>query len=327
MRRISILLAAAGLAVGIAMINWSGLGDVSRAVLSVGWGGYALTVAWQMLLFLTLGLAWDALGQIEGRRPAWVWVWGRMVRESAANLLPLAQMGGFVAGARAVNLCGVGGSFAAASTIVDVTAEVLAQVAFAVAALCILALHRPDSRFLMPVAIGIAVVAAGLGGFVVAQRGAARIFGWLGSRIARRRAKGLLLRVDQLQAQLTTIYARPGRLALGTCLHMLGWIGTGMAAFITFRLLGAEISVLNAVSIEGLLAAILAAAFLVPGNLGVQEVAYTGLGVVFGISPDVALAASLIRRARDLTLGIPTLLAWQVAEAARLRRARTAAGD
>ncbi|HKM64754.1 MAG TPA: flippase-like domain-containing protein [Acidisphaera sp.] len=320
MRRISVLLAVAGLGLGIALIDWSGLGDVSRAVRSVGWDGYALTVAWQMLVFLTLGFAWDALGQIGGRRPTWIWVWGRMVRESAANLLPLAQMGGFVAGARAVNLCGVGGSFAAASTIVDVTAEVLAQIAFAITALCILATHKPDSGFVVPVAIGIGLVVAGLAGFMFVQRGAARIFRWLGARIARRRAKGAQVHVDQLQAQLAAIYAHPGRLALGTALHMLGWLGTGMAAFITFRLLGADITVLNAISIEGLLAAILAAAFLVPGNLGVQEAAYAGLGMVFGIPPDVALAASLIRRARDLTFGVPTLLAWQVAEAQRLRR-------
>ncbi|MBV8531881.1 MAG: flippase-like domain-containing protein [Candidatus Eremiobacteraeota bacterium] len=320
MRRVSILLAMVGLALGIALINWSGLGDVSRAVGSVGWGGYGLTVAWQALLFLTLGIAWDTLGQIGGRRPAWVWVWGRMVRESAATLLPLAQMGGFVAGARAVNLCGVGGSFAAASTIVDVTAEVMAQAAFAVAALCILAAYKPDSGFIVPLAIGIAAVVVGVGGFVLAQRGAARIFRWLGARIARRRAAGVVSHVDQVQTQLAVIYAHPGRLALGTALHMAGWLGTGMAAFITFRLLGAHITVLEAIAIEGLLAAILAAAFLVPGNLGVQEAAYAGLGVVFGISPDVALAASLIRRARDLTFGVPTLLAWQVAEAQRLRR-------
>jgi glycosyltransferase 2 family protein len=319
-RRISILLAAIGLGLGIALIDWSGLGDVSRAVMSVGWSGFVLTLGWQMLLFITLGFAWDSVGQIGGRRAAWVWVWGRMVREAAANLLPLAQMGGFVAGARAVNLCGVGGSFAAASTIVDVTAEVLAQIAFAITALCILAVHKPGSGFVVPVAVGIAVVVAGLSGFVVAQRGAARIFRWLGSRIARRRAKGLQVHVDQLQAQLTTIYEHAGRLALAFALHMLGWLGTGMAAFITFRLLGADITVLNAISIEGLLAAILAAAFLVPGNLGVQEAAYAGLGAVFGIPPDIALAASLIRRARDVTFGLPILLVWQIAEAQRLRR-------
>ena len=54
-----------------------------------------------------------------------------MVRDSAGNCLPFSQMGGFVLGARAVTLQGVGWPLATASTVVDVTAEFLAQIAFA----------------------------------------------------------------------------------------------------------------------------------------------------------------------------------------------------
>jgi hypothetical protein len=38
------------------------------------------------------------------------------------------------------------------------------------------------------------------------------------------------------------------------------------------------------------------------------------LGGMLGLGPEVALAASLVRRARDLVLGLPALLFWQVAE-------------
>jgi hypothetical protein len=53
----------------------------------------------------------------------------------------------------------------------------------------------------------------------------------------------------------------------------------------------------------------------------VQEAGYAGLGALFGVTADVALAASLLRRARDLALGVPILLVWQFVEARRLRRA------
>ena len=60
-------------------------------------------------------------------------------------------------------------------------------------------------------------------------------------------------------------------------------------------------------------------AFLVPVNAGVQEAGYVALGALFGVPPDIAIAVSLIRRARDVTLGVPILLVWQLVEVRRLR--------
>jgi hypothetical protein len=51
----------------------------------------------------------------------------------------------------------------------------------------------------------------------------------------------------------------------------------------------------------------------------VQEAGYVALGALFGVPPDIAIAVSLIRRARDVTLGVPILLVWQLVEVRRLR--------
>ena len=40
----------------------------------------------------------------------------------------------------------------------------------------------------------------------------------------------------------------------------------------------------------------------------------------FGLSPEMALALSLLKRARDLTIGLPVLAWWQVVEGGRLSR-------
>jgi hypothetical protein len=45
---------------------------------------------------------------------------------------------------------------------------------------------------------------------------------------------------------------------------------------------------------------------MVPAAAGVQEASYVLACAVFGIPPAVAVAASLARRARDLTLGVAT---------------------
>jgi len=46
---------------------------------------------------------------------------------------------------------------------------------------------------------------------------------------------------------------------------------------------------------------------------------------LFGLPPEMALALSLLKRGRDLAIGIPALLAWQALEGGALFRRRDAA--
>jgi hypothetical protein len=82
-----------------------------------------------------------------------------------------------------------------------------------------------------------------------------------------------------------------------------------------------DIDLMGALAIEGLLHAVLATAFIVPGYAGIQEAAYASLGSIFGLPAEISLGVSLLRRARDLAVGVPILLVWQLVEVRRLRRA------
>lgn len=67
------------------------------------------------------------------------------------------------------------------------------------------------------------------------------------------------------------------------------------------------------------------AAFAVPGGLGVQEGGFVVVSLLIGVPPEVSLALSLAKRVRELLVGVPALLAWQVAEGRLLLgRGRTA---
>ncbi len=66
------------------------------------------------------------------------------------------------------------------------------------------------------------------------------------------------------------------------------------------------------------------AAFVVPGALGVQEAAFLAAGSAVGLPASVALAAALFRRARDVLVFVPALVAWQAEEGRRLVAARGA---
>ncbi|MEI9890272.1 MAG: hypothetical protein WDN45_06275 [Caulobacteraceae bacterium] len=75
-------------------------------------------------------------------------------------------------------------------------------------------------------------------------------------------------------------------------------------------------------AIESLLFAARNAAFIVPSGLGVQEGVYALVGPLFGLPAEAALALSLLKRGRDLAIGVPVLLSWQLAEGKRSLFAR-----
>ncbi len=322
MKKLSIALALAGLLLGTALIGWFGIDRVVSGVRRVGWGDFAVIVGWQLVLFAVLGLAWDAIVPAREARRPWVFVWGRMVRDASANCLPFSQVGGFVFGARAATLQGVSWSLATASTVVDVTAEFLAQLAFTAIGLGVLLARAPESSLAVPVEVGLGLAVMAGVALIWLQQGAAPLFAKLGRRIAGRWFENAQDRVDVLQAELTLIYGHTVRLAIGFLVHLLGWLGTGVAGWITYRALGVPIDFDDALAIEALLSALAAIAFLVPVNAGVQEAGYAGLGAIFGVPPELSLGVSLVRRARDLAVGIPILLLLQFLEMRHLRAAQ-----
>jgi putative membrane protein len=327
LKKLSIMLALAGLLLGTALIGWFGFGRVIAGVQRVGWQDFALIVGWQLVLFVVLGLAWDAIVPARESRRPWVFVWGRMVRDASANCLPFSQVGGFVFGARAATLHGVSWSLATASTVVDVTAEFLAQLAFTAIGLGILLARAPGSSLAVPLEVGLGLAVAAGVVLIWLQQAAAPLFASLGRRIAGRWFEDAQDRVQVLQAELSLIYGHTARLAVGFTGHLIGWIGTGVAGWIAYRALGVPIHFDDALAIEALLAAAAAVAFLVPVNAGVQEAGYAGLGAIFGVPPELSLGVSLIRRARDVAVGVPILLIWQFFEVRRLRATAGRAGS
>jgi putative membrane protein len=329
MKYLSYILALVGVSISLLLVSWFGLGHIVTAISRIGWPEFGLIVGWQLFLFVLLGLAWDQIMPTPvtaslGQR-AWVMIWGRMVRDAAANCLPFSQMGGFVFGARAATLHGIEWQTATASTVVDVTAEFLAQIAFTCIGLGVLLAHAPDSSLAIPIEVGIGLAVVACFAFVWLQKGAAPLFAGVSQRIVGRWFADAAQRMAVLRSELKLIHGRTGRLALGFLLHLIAWIGTGTAGWIAYRALGVPIDFDDALAIEALLSAITALAFLVPVNAGVQEAAYAGLGTIFGIPPELSLGVSLVRRARDIVVGVPILLIWQFVEMRLLRTSRRAA--
>jgi putative membrane protein len=316
-----------GVLIALLLVSYFGFDNVAGAVGRVGWSQFGMICAWQIVIFVVVGVAWDVILPASVKRPAWVMVWGRMVRDAAANCLPFSQVGAFVFGARAVTLHGVAWHTAAASTAVDVAAEFLAQIAFAGIGLGVLLARAPESRLAVPMEVGIGLAVLACFGFVWAQKGAVPVIARIGRRIAGRWFGNAGERMEVFQEELATMYSQTGKLALGFFLHLIGWLCTGVAGWITYHALGVPIDFDDAMAIEALLAASAVLTFLVPVNAGVQEAGYAALGAIFGVPADLSLAVSLVRRGRDIVVGVPILLVWQYVEMRRLRETKRVAAE
>ena len=320
MRNAIILGLIAGAILLTVLVTHYGAHAITHAVLTLGWDGFAAILTFHLLLIALMGLAWWTLGAGRQDVRPWRFVWGRLMREAAAEGLPFSQIGGFVLGARAVTLTGVAACYAAASTIVDVTADLVAQLAYTLLGLALLAGLQPDNTLVMPVLGGVVVMTVLAGLFAAVQargagaveRGALRLArSWLG--VPSSAAGGL-------QRDIHALHACPARLAASSSLHLMAWVCNGLEAWLALRLLGAPVSLAQAIVIDSLLYGIRSVAFMVPNAIGVQEGGYIMLGGLFGVGPDVSLALSLVRRGRDLVIAVPTLLAWQMIEGRRAWR-------
>ncbi|HLY06660.1 MAG TPA: lysylphosphatidylglycerol synthase domain-containing protein [Rhizomicrobium sp.] len=307
-----IFAALLGVALAVWMIGAVGVQSVLSATLAVGWGGFVALCASGAVLFVVLGRAWFELAPQHGKAGFADFVWSRAIRECSGELLPFSQLGGIVIGARALKLRGVQGSLAVASSIVDVTVEMVAQIVFVLAGLVFLLTRHEaaNAALIRNVAAGVAaaiVIATAF--FVFQQRGVATVARWSG-----RWFPGAGPWLGKLRESLAEIHASPARLASSFLAHLGGWIGTALWAWLAVYLIGHRISFALVFTIEAILCAIRAAAIIVPGAIGVQEASYALIGPLLGLAAPAAIALSLLKRARDVALGVPLLLVWQFAE-------------
>jgi len=159
---------------------YTGIGAVLSAVGTVGWSGFGLLCLYVLGLFVILGAAWYVL--LPGSSPPGlpVFIWARMVRDAASDVLPFSQIGGIVLGARAAILHGVSNPLVYASTIVDVTTEMLAQIAYIALGVLILDLRAPPTSFSHSLTRGLLIGLV----FAVAAAGVFLLFNPLAGAVA-----------------------------------------------------------------------------------------------------------------------------------------------
>jgi putative membrane protein len=122
-----------------------------------------------------------------------------------------------------------------------------------------------------------------------------------------------------LDADLRNCLRRLRTLLLAGSLQLVALISASLEIWWALRLFDHPISAASAIMLEGLTQALRHLAFIVPAGLGVQEGTLVLFGHALGISAELSLAVSAVKRVREVLCGVPPLLWWQWLEARRLR--------
>jgi len=308
-----------GGATAIGLIAWAGADAIGEAVLRAGWILPGL-VALHALQLLLSAVAWrEAAGGGGPALAAWASI--RWIREAVNSMLPVAQVGGLVVGVRLLGHRGVASATGGAGTTLDTIVEALAQLLFTLIGVVALAAISTDARWLARLGELVLVLAACGGGVLLARRAGAvgvgkRLILRLGARFPALPI-GPLRRLSDEVLRLRTHHTALWRAGLW---HMLAWLLGVVETWGTLAAIGWPVSLPAALVIESLGTAARSAGFAVPGALGVQEGGLVLVGGLLGVPPDAAVALSVMKRARELVVGLSGLLAWQWIEGRRLAR-------
>lgn len=203
----------------------------------------------------------------------------------------------------------------AASVVIDKTTALLAQISVLllgiVCSLLVVPAGSPLLRWMVVLAL---LGLSAIGGFVAAQRRGlfSRSLKTL-NRLGFSWHRGIEA-AQGLDETIAAFYAtHRSRLALSYLFHLLGSLVGILEVYMILRLLGLPVSLTTAIVIEAFSAAIKAAGFLIPGAIGVEEGGNVAVFLAVGLTAEMALSFSVVRRLRELIVVVAGLVALAVA--------------
>ncbi len=306
-----------GLALLTALVAYFGVASVLQAVVSSRWGT-ALVVMARAVALIAAGVGWWFL-LTPLRRGPYIFAGLRFVREAINSLFPFVGMGGDIIGARLLAQFGVATNVAIASVLIDIFIQVLCLLVFVAAGIGIVLDLVGTHRLATMTFVMLAIALPAVSGFFLALN-----FGAFEPLVRRLVAFGerpgwaAFNHVADLGGRLQQIWKNHRGLSASFFVHLAAVFFGAIEVWIALSFMGHSVSVAQAVAIESLGQGSRAAAFMLPGGLGVQDSALIAASAIFGIPAEVALAMALIKRVPDLILGVPALVGWQALEGKRL---------
>jgi glycosyltransferase 2 family protein len=313
MTRLKLFLALAlGLAVLALVLMHFDLSLVRQALTRAGFGGLALVILAGLAAELVLAVGIIPL--LPRPMPLSIVFAARQLRDSSSDVLPITQIGGVAFAARAFVLAGLGAFEASASVIADLTTETFAQGLYVLAgvAASLSLLHR--NALLSPwtgaMLGGALFLSIGSLLFAVLQLNGSRWAEKIGGKLFSSTAG----HAHSFSEAVHAIYRQRTRVALSILLQFAGWIASGLWLWVVLAVMDMHPDLWSAIAIQALVEGLRSATVFIPAAIGIQEAGYAAVAPVFGLPPEIGLAVSLLRRARDILVAVPVLLLWQLVE-------------
>lgn len=310
-----------GVALLAILLATHGAGAVREIVGQVGWQAVLVVAAHLPVTFLAT-VGWQVLLPPDRRPPLSFLFRVRLIKEAVNALLPVAQVGGDVVRAKLSVRNGLTLAEATASCVVDVLAGTVGLVLFVLASLVVAMATLHDPRLAQAGLALIGVVATiVLAAFLAHKAGVHRRLGQFSQRWT-----AIASRVGELGEAFRGIGRQRANLFASWAWHMAAWVAGAFETYVSMWALGLNPTVLQALIVEGLAQTAKVVGFAIPGALGVQEGGYLLLGGALGLTSDQALALSLLRRLRELTLGGIGLVLWRATRSPATSVVEAAAG-
>ena len=310
MQRGTVIALTIGVAAVAAAVIRAGAGAVAQALERLHLSGLMVLALLHLPIVVLMGVAWRLASGDDPPAAPWRFVWARFVRDAAGEVLPFLYLGGIAFGVRALGRGRVI-TLGAVSACIDGAIELTAKLPYVLAALLTLLAVEPQTHFTRLLSVAFAATCVVVASLAVARRSLGASLGAMARAVSARWPAVLSLddrdAGGEVQACFDRILRQRTRLWSGFSLHLCCWcLGAG-EAWVIFRLLGVDLTLSQALAIDGTVVGLRTFGWLVPAAAGVQEVSYMLAAAVFGIPPAAAIAASFARRARDLVLGVGTL--------------------
>jgi len=305
-----------GIALATLLVTVNDGTAIFHAIVTAGWGVLAV-IAIHPFQTVLAGLGWRALmppqtARIPGGEHFAVLRW---IREAVNALLPVAQIGGELVGIRLLAQKGATLGASGAATAVDLTVEMITQLIFTLLGVGLLVVGPYDPMVARWIggatALAIFVVLA----FMLAQRkGLFRLLELLMVRMAEKPRWATLGDFSGLHEGVVALYRQPRQLAKAVGYHLISWLIGGVEVMVALRVVGISVDLEQGLLIESIGQAMRTVGFAIPGSLGVQEGGYMLVCGLVGIGPQSAIELSLLKRIREVAVGIPGLVIWQLME-------------
>ena len=296
---------------GVLLFAWAlnrvDLASVGRLLAEIGFG-FLLVIFIALVVSIFGALSWICAFKPEETRKFTLWgIWKiRQIGEAFNIITPLGTLGGEpVKGNLIKQQYGLRFRQGIASQVIQKTTTLVALILFLMSGMVLLFLNEGvDPQFRRICLAGLAIFSSLIFLFVLFQ-----VTGFLNRLGSWERmwpdadwSKNTRAYLGNVGENLSSYYKKHrGRCAASTGFSFLGWV-TGMVELqILLYFLGHSLSLADLWTVESLSQLVRSASFFIPLGIGAQE---TGLVLIFasmGLTADVGLVISLVRRLKELT--------------------------